>query len=709
MRLTLRTLLAYLDDILEPAQAKEIGDKIKETPNAATLVSRIRDVLRKRRITANSVLGPDSGVDPNLIAEYLDNTLPHEQVAEVEKICLESDVHLAEVAACHQILTLAFGEPADISQQTREHMYALGPVKQNKNANDAARNGADAANPQSQSPGKASPTLPQELKPKPFLIRAVPYIVVSVIASVWVWTLIDDPSLFPQSEQQDQRVAQNDNKPVADIADIADDMPPAEQTEPAPEPGNNSEPDMRLQPDTTVTVTPIPTPPSPTGPLTGPTARVPTPATIPSLPESVPNPTPSVKAPKPETAPKPARNPITELPIQYTSREGLLLNWDRNLEDWLVMPRRSVIHIGDELASPAPFDSTLGVGPRIAQITLLGGTRAQILAPSEAGTFGLNINRGRVILEFDPKTETKQLTLAVGVHKQLWRLELLSPDTRCGVAIELKQPHQPNQLMLENNYSGHLLVDTGTVRFSNGKGQVQIVKAGQALLLPPRVFAAGNSGLSDLLPEQTLTMLIPTPSNWIAEDRMTASLKRQATLFENEFEEDQPLTFSSSALVKDRRPYVSELAVKCLALTDRYVELTMALVQSAHEESRRAAIDGLRKWLPTAKENDALLKAELEKYMMPETAESVHRLLWGYQLKDATDKLTSEQLITWMESSNIAVRELAYIYVSELTGRTYDYRPLAPANQRESSVKRWRNHLAREGALVEPPKPEPTL
>ena len=50
MRLTLRTLLAYLDDILEPAQAKEIGDKLNESSFASSLVSRIREVMRRRRL-----------------------------------------------------------------------------------------------------------------------------------------------------------------------------------------------------------------------------------------------------------------------------------------------------------------------------------------------------------------------------------------------------------------------------------------------------------------------------------------------------------------------------------------------------------------------------------------------------------------------------------------------------------------------------------
>ena len=124
MRLTLRTLLSYLDDTLEPAQAKAIGAKVAESEQARDLMERIKQVTRRRRLMTPPTSGP-GGIDANTIAEYLDNDVTPETAAELEQICLASDVHLAEVAACHQILTLVLGEPALVPPTAKQRMYAL--------------------------------------------------------------------------------------------------------------------------------------------------------------------------------------------------------------------------------------------------------------------------------------------------------------------------------------------------------------------------------------------------------------------------------------------------------------------------------------------------------------------------------------------------------------------------------------------------------
>ena len=123
MRLTLRTLLAWLDDTLKPNEVREIGHQVAGSPFAQELSERIHRVTRQRRLSVPSRSGPE-GTDPNLVAAYLDNDLDPEAVAEFEKKCLTSDVNLAEVASVHQILSL-LGQKVKVPAEARHRMYQL--------------------------------------------------------------------------------------------------------------------------------------------------------------------------------------------------------------------------------------------------------------------------------------------------------------------------------------------------------------------------------------------------------------------------------------------------------------------------------------------------------------------------------------------------------------------------------------------------------
>jgi hypothetical protein len=96
-----------------------------------------------------------------------------------------------------------------------------------------------------------------------------------------------------------------------------------------------------------------------------------------------------------------------------------------------------------------------------------------------------------------------------------------------------------------------------------------------------------------------------------------------------------------------------------------------------------------------------VLRTELARVLTEGDAGVVYQLLWGYNLDDARNKETSTELVDWLDHEHIAVRELAFVHILELTGgRRYDYRPLAPAAQRKAAIGRWREHLEREGALI---------
>ncbi|TWU41635.1 hypothetical protein Q31b_30890 [Novipirellula aureliae] len=125
MRLTLRTLLAYLDNTLDPADAESLRNKVAESSFAAQLVNRIRHNLGSSDLAAPSPDAVSPLEEANVISEFLDSTLPAEQVSEIERACLESDMQLAEAAACHQILTMVLGKSAAVSPELRKRIYEL--------------------------------------------------------------------------------------------------------------------------------------------------------------------------------------------------------------------------------------------------------------------------------------------------------------------------------------------------------------------------------------------------------------------------------------------------------------------------------------------------------------------------------------------------------------------------------------------------------
>ena len=111
MRLTLRTLLAWLDGVLPDDEQQELGRKVSSSVVATHLVERIRAAVGRTAIGAPRPDGRGLTEDPNSVAEYLDNTLSSDQLEAFERICIESELHLAEVAACHGILAQLARDP----------------------------------------------------------------------------------------------------------------------------------------------------------------------------------------------------------------------------------------------------------------------------------------------------------------------------------------------------------------------------------------------------------------------------------------------------------------------------------------------------------------------------------------------------------------------------------------------------------------------
>ena len=124
MQLNLRKMLRYLDDRLKPQEADAVAETISRDNSALLLLGRIRHVACRIRLGAPEWSGPE-GMDPNMVAEYLDGQMPDDRALDFEEVCMASDVLLAETSACHHLLAELPETAPLISSDTRLRMYAL--------------------------------------------------------------------------------------------------------------------------------------------------------------------------------------------------------------------------------------------------------------------------------------------------------------------------------------------------------------------------------------------------------------------------------------------------------------------------------------------------------------------------------------------------------------------------------------------------------
>jgi hypothetical protein len=107
MRLTLRTLLAWRDGLLEGPEGEELAAKVTEGSVARGLLDRMRALETRPDVEVPRLEGRGLAVDANTVAAYLENTLEPEKLEAFERICIESDRHLAEISQCHELLAEA--------------------------------------------------------------------------------------------------------------------------------------------------------------------------------------------------------------------------------------------------------------------------------------------------------------------------------------------------------------------------------------------------------------------------------------------------------------------------------------------------------------------------------------------------------------------------------------------------------------------------
>lgn len=741
MRLTLRTLLAYIDEVLPPAQAAEIGQKLSESPVGTSLVHRIQDVLRQRRLSSPTLSGSGMGIDPNSVAEYLDNTLAPEGIAAVERICLESDLHLAEVAGCHQILSLALAEPAVLPPQVRERMIALGPNTPRLQVPPSA---AEMINPPSasgaltpaglaavlaQAPGLTAPErstaspsvdvsrasaappsaarsfeegLPEYLRTRE-KTRWWPYALAALVLAGWaILTIQSSPFARRSATEATPDVAGWDGaNPDASISSTS----PADDERPSALANSDSGTNPAETSDTG----------APSVAQRSPSAHErisPTPET--QLPPDVEN-DPDVDSPpyrKPNgksreatggtaTAtrggPAPGDTRSDLIAAKYVSTEGVAIAYLGEEESWRVQPSGALIPVGREFASPNPFEALLELPGW--QITLQPGSLMALTSPASGNLPGIELRTGRLVIQPASNGRTEPTTLELHVAKSRW-LATLSGDAVLG--MEVTPP-------VASRFEQRAGVDVGRAALHLARGRADLVKLGEEQV------AAELRGPATLpLPlnhsaEEGARPHIATPwqnPDWLSPSKPSGGSKNPIALFTRSFSADEAVEMTLPPLANDTNPRLAEFAAQGLALISDVPELVKILKTNRHEEARRTAILGLRTWLVSDAGDPSLLQEELRQRYTTREAEIVYKLLWGYAPSDARSKTTSQWLVGLLSDPEVSLRSLAIHHLKGLTGQDFGFQPNATEQTRQSSIRQWRHLLRTHGDCLVKPDPD---
>jgi hypothetical protein len=697
MRLTLRTLLAYLDDTLDPEEARLIGQKVAESDTAQELIERIKQVTRRRRLTVPSTTGPGSKVDANTIAEYLDNSLTGDQPAEVEEVCLNSDVHLAEIAACHQILALVLGEPALVPPVARQRMYGL---------------------------VKGREAIPYRKAPVPKPSRAVPPVKVPVDEEADETLLMGLP-LYNRAGTLAKWLVPLGALCLLVLAAVAFFMAlPSTQPRPAGGNGGNTvlatAPPVKDRPE--VPVTQEKKPEAVEEKKAEATAERKAEETTEKKAEPVADKkeeqpsekkTEAVEPKKAEAPPEaaPARKDVAKYVAQATAPPSVLLQRTAAREAWQRLRPGSAVATNDQLMSLPGYRSEFRLDSGVqlilwGNLAEFGGFPVNESVVSLENTPGFDLDfrldRGQVIVS-NRKPEGPA-RVRVRFLEETWDLTLQNNSTEVALALfGVPAPHI-RQANADSPYIRMGLVTLG--------GETFLKMRNQEFSLPGTcMFEWDNLGLGSQGPRP-----IHRLPDWWSGARLTTSkeARNQMTALDDLSKRLKGNTAVETALAEGfREPDEAHrtLAARCLMAIGDLSRVLDALDDAKQLDTRLYAIVALRNWLGMSNDHEKELRDMLvqQKRYTPGQADIVVQLLRGFTEKDWSDPVTRATVVDYLNHDRLPIRQLAHwlLCTVEPAGQKIKYDAAGDTATRHAGYEQWRKQIgadARPGTRPAPGK-----
>jgi hypothetical protein len=724
MRLTLRNMLASMDEILEPAQQEEIKRKIEESEFATGILHRVRDVTRRIRLGAPKLTGKGMGLDPNTVAMYLDNTLSSERVADFEKVCLESDVHLAEVAACHQILALVLGEPAEVDPTLRRKLYDVG--QEGAGTSEAPKVPPPLPAVVRKPRRRERPRVPEYLREprrSRFLALAATVVLAVLLGAAVIRALgpydRNNPALAWLPIWGEEQVAMNngdgeqptdanrDTSKQRDLSGVPSELQdnrqlPGDKVNDAAESTTSTGEAGRLETGGRSSIpVPIPTdrspvagddsakapiPPAPdegTASGTNTTAnRVETnviPADErPAQDRSATDAQAAARTDSPaddEAPPRGANEPIG----RFLNDPNALLRLSRAGE-WERVAQGATLYAGDRLLVLPTFRPSLTLTGGLT-VQVLGETLVELVAPEKGSAPGLRLPYGRVVLM---TAGEPNVSMRLWLGGQEGMATFVDAGTTLAAEVRRFLPAGSDPEKEAAFVSVHLYVPSGQIDWKQSEN--------------PEVKKIPGPG------RVTLGTPYPTPTadeaelpTWITAEKLTGLDDLGTDELNRSLDETnkRPVTLTMRELAEHRLLELRYPAARSLALMGEFDPLIAAFKDSDQRIGWPRQIESLQAAMARSPKLAAMVRESFEQ-QRGEDGFPLYRMLWGYSKADIQAGAAVE-LVEYMDHNSLDYRVLSFYALRSVPGVPVDfagYQPDMRPADRQRAVQRWRKMIA---------------
>ncbi len=639
MRLTLRTLLAWLDDTLEPSQVKDIGKQVAESPFALELSDRIHRVTRQRRLSVPSQSGPEA-TDPNIVAGYLDNDLDPESVAEFEKKCLTSDVNLAEVASVHQILSL-LGQKVQVPPEARNRMYQLVKGRETVATKPPATRRAPAPEPVTK---PIQPWVAPEPPKRPWIERFGPALACIALIAVCIATAWRSLSAPPTTQVVNPPVLAANAGPVAPPGAEKPDEPTGETAKNSPDVAGETTgppPDRAAEAGGTV--------------KTSPTAE-----------------TETAKVAAASTEDRSKDTAVPSIPSGSSALAektgAILLRYNAENREWDRLTSATPLNRNDRVLCLTPFRAAITMAK--VRIILVAETEVRILSASSDPVPSLELVQGRLIIR-----QPASSTLKVVFSNRTVTLGMTPEST---VALERIEPRTYGQPILRTQPLAICCIQGGVSLTIDGKQEelkesnLAIIDSGQVRIATPDRFPPWSTQ-----PE-------PTPYEQEVGDR-----------FLKLFHPGRPILAELVAAIEDEHKEIKDLAVRAMKARGDLSLLMPMLSREGDPIARRLTIDAIRSYMSLGPDAANRVRAQLDEEFGENVGAIAQHMLVGYSPDEIAKGDIYPRIVGLLspDQPSVGIRELALDTLRRLTGRDdlgYD-----PDHPQGKGLDAWNDLLRR--------------